>query len=363
MPGGLEAPGPARDEPVDVHRLVRRVRLQRLLRGVSRLAVVALIGWFFVLGIGQGSTHEGTATYQWFDDHGNRGFAVILVVLGVDLVLWVASRLFRTGRAAARFVPLIRRVPEAVEVDARAGSTKRVPIAAAKGRRLIELGNRRVRIPPADRSRTATVVIVGLLLGSVWLAAYTGTEVGPKYRASHGHNGPVVTIGKDSHISRRVTNSSDDGPQYDYYITSPIGEALAEGDGKPQDGTRFSVTRLNGSLRAVHVGGHSWVTDLVLAIVGALGAALTLGSLVYRIATWKRDPRRVPLADTVARLSAGTPTAVRAGEGKYAVRLTAARLGARDPGDVVQSQRWTSAALAVGALLVLTLAGVVTAFA
>jgi len=354
-------------DAVDVHGLVRLIRLQRLARAVSRLAVAALPTWLVVLAIGQDSTDEDGAAWNWFNDHGNRGFLVALAILAADLTLWFVLRLSGpAGRAAARFVPLVRRVPEPLEVRSSAaaarGAGARRP--AQQKATLLDLGNRRRRrLRHPDRTRGGSIVIVLTLLGFIAIAAYTAAEVRPTYRASHGQGGPVVTLGEDSHIARRVANGNDTGSRYDYYITSPRGVAIVEGDGTPRDGTRFVVTELNGSLRAVHLGGHSWVTDLVVAILASVLAILTLAWLIYRAATSKRDGRVIPLAVTAAALAAGEPTSVRPGNDGTAIALTAEASTSHDAGAVVSRQRRISAALAVGILVALALIGIVTAYA
>jgi hypothetical protein len=354
-------------DAVDLHRLVRLTRLQRLARAVSRLALAALPIWLAVLVIALASTDEDGTTWNWFNDHGNRGFVIVLAVLAADLILWFVLRLATpAGRAAARFVPLLRRVPEPLALRSSppvargAGARRR----ATQEARLLDLGSRRRRAPHPDRTRAGSVMLVLTLLGFVAIAVYTAAEVRPTYRASHGRGGPVVTLGKDSRIVRREVDTGQDGPTtYNYYISSPRGVALVEGDGKPRDGTRLAVVRLNGRLRAVHVGGHSWVTDLVLAILSSVSAALMLVWIVYRAATSLGDERVIPLPVTVAALGAGESTSVRPGSSGNAIVLTVDAGTSRDAGDVVSRQRRITAALAAGILVVLALVGLLTAYA
>jgi hypothetical protein len=348
----LEAAGTA--EGVDLAALVRLVRLRRLLRVLSRLALTALFVWFAVLIGALASTSEESATYNWFNDHGNRGFVIILVILALDLALLLAVGAIRpSGRAAARLVPLVRGVPD--PVDAASGRSN--------ARRLLDLGSRHGRVRPAGRTRTGTGVLVLVLIGFAAVTAYTAAEIHPTYRASHGHGGAIVTIGKDSHITRRVVDSGDDGPSYTYYISSPLGDVKAEGDGKPGDGTRFTVVRVNGTLRAVHVGGHSWVTDLVIAITGFVLGALVLGALVRRFGTRMRDTRLVPLDVTLGVLAKGGRAAVRPGADGTRIVLRADPIGSADPRAVVAAQHRTSLLLNGAVLALLTLSGLVTAYA
>ncbi|RBY94443.1 hypothetical protein DQ244_03775 [Blastococcus sp. TBT05-19] len=226
LPG---APSTREHRPDERHSGLARARsgLQRAALLLVLLVFPAVLAMILAAGANAPSASVGVRLQEKWGP-------LIPVVLGVPAALLLvaawAVRFLPGGAEAAAIAPMFR--------PSRGGGPKRVSVAAVAG-------------------------LVTLLVFTPGMAveAYQGV------RALSG-GGLVLTVGEDTYVTR-TAESSGRGGGTNYYLDTPSGEAIAEGD--PSDGDRYGVYPPSAH-RAWKMSATGWLSSAVTWVL-VLGVA------------------------------------------------------------------------------------------
>ncbi|TFV52881.1 hypothetical protein [Blastococcus sp. TF02A-35] len=216
-------------------------------RGLQRAGLflaLMVVPVFLGLLLGAGSQQDrGGVLFRVFEKWGVLAPAILGLPALVLLLAACAVRLLPGGREAAAAAPMLRRE--------RSGGPRRVSVGAVAG------------------------IVTLLLFGAVTAdQAYEGV------RALSG-SGLVLTVGEDTHVVRSE-ESAGRGNNTNYFLSTPYGEAIAEGD--PSDGDRYGVYPVDAT-RAWRIGAYGWLMSL---FVTALAAGMLGGAAVWARLQWRR---------------------------------------------------------------------------
>lgn len=337
---------------IDALRLLRLTHLRRLLRTLCAMELFALPLWAAYSLIMEAIYDRSSEQFWRIDAETGPGFLVILIAFGVTGLLLLGSRwLGPAGRAATRFVPMIGKA-----------AVPRVPDGVEPGRAVVA----RLRRHPFFRSW-----LLGVVLFSAVLTVVGASGGWPAWQANHGRGGQVVTMGKQASIaySERVVPLRH-RPYRQYFLGTPRGTAVAETYGKPSHGEQWTVTRdVLGNLRAYRVGGHDYLTMLLILAIGLLFFVAGVGTqfeVIRRERRRRRSAGAPDLAVDVAGLAGGERPELLAGKTEIGVLGLKPHAG-RAPSSLLLRRRLTSGTTGVlvagglVALLVVQQVGLLTA--